>query len=305
MPRYFLILLLVVLLIGSLTACGQSKTETTKDVASPSEVTTVELDPAGYYNLLNNKTIATIYLNNSEQIVQQSIEKYFKQVHNVDLNLAGVVYVDSLTDGLLMLRTRKVAAIQVMGFTGRYLVQRNNDLSMYVNEFLTLSTQLIFSIGKRNQLDQVNVAINAMKADGTLDKLTEQWITNLPAGKEPSGGVMPVINGAETIRVGISGDAPPLDYIATDGVPGGFNVAVLSEIGRRANLNIELVTVNSNSRFTALQSGKIDSFLWHNTFNNLAGFIPGSTQTDQLVGPPSFLESDSYLNGRGCLVVSK
>jgi ABC-type amino acid transport substrate-binding protein len=305
MRKYILMLLLAAVLICSMTACSKPAEKTITETPVPSTEAVVKLDPAGYHDLLNGKTVATIYLNNSQQVVQQSIEKYFKQVHNVDINLAGVVYVDSLTDGLLMLRSRKVAALQVMRFTGRYLAQRNNDLSMYVNEFLSFSTQMIFSPGKSDQLEKVNVAIRAMKADGTLDKLTEKWITNLPAGKEPSGEAMPVIKGAETIKVGISGDAPPLDYIAADGIPGGFNVAVLSEISRRANLNIELVTVNSNARFSALQSGKIDSFLWHDTINNLAGFIPASTQSGQLAGPPSFLPSDSYLNGSGCLVVMK
>lgn len=146
-----------------------------------------------------------------------------------------------------------------------------------------------------------------MKEDGALEKMIDKWITNLPVGQEPSGGKLPVIQGAETLEMGISGDEPPLDYIAADGTPGGFNIAVLSEIGRRANLNIDLVTVNSGARFTALQSGKIDSFLWYANVQELtATTSPVTPPSVQPAGANFFLQSDSYLYTRaGILGIKK
>jgi ABC-type amino acid transport substrate-binding protein len=298
MKKIIPILLLMVVLISSLTACGQSPAATTPNT-TPSAVSIIDLSAQGYYDMFNGKSWAVIYHSESAELVEQTIDNYFKKKYNLDFH-ANLIYVDSLTDGLLMLRSGKIASLQVLRFTGRYLAQRNNDLAVYGNEITSFSTRIIFSLDKGPQLEKVNTAIKAMQEDGTMDKLVDQWITNLPVSQEPSGAAMPVLQGAETIKVGISGDAPPLDYIAADGAPGGFNVAVLSEIGRRTNLNIELVTVNGGARFAALQSGKINAFLWHNTTQSLA-----TTSSGQEIGPPSFLQSEAYLTSRGAQVTLK
>lgn len=69
-----------------------------------------------------------------------------------------------------------------------------------------------------------------------------------------------------------------MDYIATDGKPVGFNTAVLAELARRANLDIELVQVDSGACFIALAAGRIDLFFWQTRANvvnadNYAGDI--------------------------------
>jgi ABC-type amino acid transport substrate-binding protein len=300
MPRFVVILLMAVVLISSFTACGQPAAEKTTALP-PSDVSVIQLDPQGYYDMFNGKSLGIIYQNQPAEILELAIQKSTKYRYNIDASIK-VVYVDSLTDGLLMLRSGKIDNLMVMRFTARYLAQRNNDLVIYGSEDTAYSTHMIFSPEKRGQLDKVNGAIKAMQEDGTLDKLTKQWITDLPAGEEPSGGAMPLIKGTETLKVGISGDEPPLDYIAADGAPGGFNVAVLGEIGRRVNLNIELVTVNSNARFTALQSGKIDAFLWYANTQELTATAPIATASVKPAGANFFLQSNSYLYTRGAVL---
>jgi ABC-type amino acid transport substrate-binding protein len=308
MRKIFSVLLLILILVCSLTACGQSASKTTTAMTTtaptPSEVSVVQLDLQGYIDMFNGKTLAIIYQSQPEERFQQGLHNYYMTTSNIDVNVK-IVYVDSLTDGLLMLRSGKITAMMVMRFTGLYLAQRNNDLVNYGSEALSYTTHMIFSPEKQAQLDRVNAAIKSMKEDGTLDQLTGRWITNLPAGEEPSGGAMPVIEGAETLKVGVSGDEPPLDYVAADGNPGGFNIAVLSEIGRRANINIALVTVNSRARFTALQSGKIDSFLWYANTQNLTGLTPAAAPSIQPAGASTFFLSDNYLNSRASILELK
>jgi len=309
MRKIIPVLVLAAGIICLLTACGQPSAKsttaatlsTTTVASTPEKQEIIQLDAKGYYDLFNGKTVAVVYQNKSEETLQKAVESFFKKNYDIDFN-GNIVYVDSLTDGLLMLRSHKAAALQVMRFTGRYLVQRNDDLQMYGNEMISFSTNMIFNPGKSVQVGRVNTAIKAMQEDGTLDKLIEQWITSLPIGEEPTGGAMPVIDeGGEIIKMGISGDAPPLDYIAADGTPGGFNVAVLSEIGWRANINIKLITVNGGSRFAALQSGKIDSFLWHTSSKIFADAAVDSTTSES----SGFIKSDSYIESKGALLVLK
>lgn len=82
-------------------------------------------------------------------------------------------------------------------------------------------------------------------------------------------------------------------------------MAVLSEISKRANLNIKLVKVSGGARFTSLQSAKIDSFLWHNTSQSFTISTENSAQSGQAPGAKSFLMSDSYLNSRGAMLMPK
>ena len=312
MKKIVSILLLGLALIAFMMACGKSQATVTNTptASGATAADIIELDPQGYYDKFNGKTMAIIYQSEPQEVLQQGIHYYFKNNYNLDANIK-IVYVDSLTDGILMLRSSKVDFLMTMRFTARYLAQRNNDLVIYGSEDTSYSTHIIFNPGKQAQLKQVNAAITAMQADGTLDKLIQKWITDLPVGKEPSSEKIPAIQGAETIKMGISGDEPPLDYIAADGIPGGFNVAVLSEIGRRANLNIELVTVNSNARFAALQSGRIDSFLWYANTHVLTDIrstatSPAAAPTAQTSGAGTFLQSNGYMDTKaGILGIKK
>ena len=101
-----------------------------------------------------------------------------------------------------------------------------------------------------------------MKADGSLDKLINDYITNVDKGQAPPKVEPPNIEGAETIKVGVTGDLPPLDLILPDNSPAGFNTAMFSEIAKRLNKNIELVQIESGARATALSSKLIDVVFW-------------------------------------------
>ena len=79
---------------------------------------------------------------------------------------------------------------------------------------------------------------------------------------EPAAMPMPVIDGAPTIKVAVTGDMPAMDFVTADGKPAGFNVAFLSELSKRINKNIELVDVDAGARSAALSSGQVDALFW-------------------------------------------
>ena len=60
----------------------------------------------------------------------------------------------------------------------------------------------------------------------------------------------------------MTGALPPMDYVAADGTPAGFNTAQLAEISQRIGKNIELVVVDSVDRAAALASGTVDAVFW-------------------------------------------
>ena len=113
--------------------------------------------------------------------------------------------------------------------------------------------------------DEFNAAIADMKADGTLERLVKEQIDDAIDGGEIAPIEMPKIDGADTVKVAVTGALPPMDYVAADGTPAGFNTAVLAEIGNRIGKNIELVVVDSLGRAAALASGTVDAVFWTRT----------------------------------------
>ena len=110
--------------------------------------------------------------------------------------------------------------------------------------------------------NDLNKAIKAMATDGTLANLSKQYITELKNGAEPPAVPITQIEGADTIKVAVTGDLPPFDMILADGTPAGFSTAVLAEISRRTNKNIELVSVGSAARAAILSSKGADVVFW-------------------------------------------
>jgi len=111
-------------------------------------------------------------------------------------------------------------------------------------------------------LDLLNKGIESMKSDGSLDALTDQYIKNAKGSENMPAVPLTKIEGAATIKIGFTGDLPPIDLALPDGSPAGFNTAVLAELGKRIGKNIEMVPISSGSRAVALESRKIDVVFW-------------------------------------------
>ena len=110
-----------------------------------------------------------------------------------------------------------------------------------------------------------------MKNKGVLALIEEKYINELNPNY-----ILPVefekFDGAETITIAVTGDMPPIDYIAPDGTPAGYNTAVLSEIGKRLRVNIKTVNVDTGARAAALKSGRVDVVFWFQS--NMDSNIP-------------------------------
>ena len=109
--------------------------------------------------------------------------------------------------------------------------------------------------------DILNNAIVEMKADGTLDSLIENELKSY-INSDSEAKDLPKFDGARTIKIGVTGDVPPMDFVAANGKAAGFNIALLTEIANRAQVNIEIVQIESGARPMALSSGKVDVVFW-------------------------------------------
>ena len=168
-----------------------------------------------------------------------------------------------------------VSGLELTQSVAEYVVSRNDKLTIEVNVDMSKADEFDKNVIKRlsngysfmmledktDLCDEFNKTIKAMEDDGTLDKLKKTYIDDVIAGKDPEPVQFEKTDG-ETLKVAVTGCLPPMDYIAPDGTPAGFNTALLAEIGKRTGKNIELVQVDSIGRAAALSSGTVDVAFW-------------------------------------------
>ena len=206
-----------------------------------------------------------------------------------DNHLTHFEYYDDLSSMLLALNAGTIDEISLPRFAAEYVVKTNPELKICCVERMPYEMSLLFGfrddeIGRDLQ-ERMNEAIRSMKADGTLDALERDYL-KLDADEMLTPVQFTVFPETdETIRVVVTGDLPPIDYIDADGTPAGFNTAVLAELGRRLGVNIEPISTQTGSRTMALTSGTADAVFWYMQ-------TPG--MTDDL--PEGLLFSDSYLD---------
>lgn len=168
------------------------------------------------------------------------------------------------SDAIMAVLSGKADGITCPSFVAEYYAKRNSALKVIEpGEKILYKVIMVVRNEDEALVNDLNRTIGLFKESGMLKTLEHDWITNLPLTGEPANIGQVNSAGARTLRVGVTGDFPPLDYIAADGRPAGFNVAMMSEIGNQLDVRFEFVSVEAAARFTALASGKIDVIFFH------------------------------------------
>ena len=174
------------------------------------------------------------------------------------------VFFDTMTDMLMGLYRGDIVVLETDQNTVRYIASRNEgivDRPPYLNP-----NNLMFSVllrGEDTELrNQISGSIAEMKQDGTLEELKKRYVEDVIVGDDPDAVVPQVFPDARTIKVAVTGDRPPMDYVSAGGEPLGFNTALIAEIAKRLGINIEFVTVTCGARGIALATGVCDLVFW-------------------------------------------
>ena len=175
-----------------------------------------------------------------------------------------VQFYDDLTTMLMAINAGDIEEIETPQTVGEYITRVNPN---YEISCVLRSPRASFVFGflkgeGENLQAKFNEALSAMRQDGTLEALNNKFFAN-PGKDEPEKIELEKFDGADTIRVAVTGDMPPIDYVAADGHAAGFNTAVLAEIGKRLKINIAPVFIQSASKTAALTSGRVDVVFWY------------------------------------------
>lgn len=91
------------------------------------------------------------------------------------------------------------------------------------------SMNLVMSLQEGNEplRDKINAAIMDMQKDGTLDRLIRIYVVEQDS-HEAKPEPFDEYDNADTLKVAITGDFPPIDYVDAGGFAAGYNTAMLT-----------------------------------------------------------------------------
>ena len=160
---------------------------------------------------------------------------------------------------IMALDAGKIDTMELAGVVGEYLLRLKGNNEKYLPYIFSTGVTYYLSMGFKEGskwFEPFNEAIKAMTKDKTLLFLKAQYV--MDADENPEPVKFEKFPDAETVKIAVTGDMPPIDYVAADGTPAGFNTAMLAEIARRLKINVELVSINSGARAATLTSGRAD-----------------------------------------------
>ena len=176
-----------------------------------------------------------------------------------------LTYYDSLNNLQMGLESGSVDEVSLYKCVADYALATSEKFELVNgNNINGLADSFCFAVRKEDTALKADLdkTVDEMKNDGTLDKLINEYITNVDKKQAPPKIDIPATEGAQTIKVGVTGDLPPLDFVNADGTPAGFNTALLAEIAKRLGRNIEIIDIDSGARAAALTSKQIDVIFW-------------------------------------------
>ena len=272
--KKLLAVLLAGLMLLSLAACGGKKDE-------------------------NVIKVGSLELEGMNDIRTDAHNAHRKEERNVaDATVFENVTYDNLSAALMDLESGKIVNLAVETSTAKYIAHRNDKVTVVEKGVRKTDFSMMMLDSNAEVYNILNDAIKAMKEDGTLESLIENelkaYIESDPEAKD-----LPKFDGAKTIKIGVTGDLPPMDYVAANGKAAGFNIALLTEIANRAQVNIELVQIETGARAMALSSGKVDVVFWT---KSATCTVCNSTATEKIDGT---LVTESYFTDYAATLVLK
>ncbi len=205
-------------------------------------------------------------------VTEEAFEKIYDKIQSLDSPHEKIrhVFFNSMTEMTAALQSGQIDELTTYEVVGEYLEAHNPNFECSPHDAKIADA---FCCAMREEdlalKKQFSDAIDEMITDGTLNKLVKVYIMDANHNDPPEAVEMPTFYSDEydedyapTLKIGVTGDLPPLDYVRADGKPAGFNTAILAEISKRMKRNFQLIPIDGGSRAVALTSKLVDVIFW-------------------------------------------
>ena len=197
-------------------------------------------------------------------------------------------YYASLSEMLMSLQAGRIDTIFIPECVADYVLRENpgTESRGFVNANGLMGLTMGFREDSAELRGKVDDALKKMTKDGTSSLLARRYITGSEA-LTPKPAKFDTFKDAPAMKVAVTGDLPPIDYVDAGGEAAGFNTALLAELGRRLQMNITMIQVEAGARASALISGRVDCVFWF-------ALHPGKGQQWDI--PPGIIVTSPYFS---------
>lgn len=207
---------------------------------------------------------------------------------NVNRKVSGVklMHFNSESDELQALRTGKVDAIVTDLPIANELMLTGAKLRILPEVFDEESCGFLIAERNKANLSAINKIIKRMKADGTLKRLENKWLSGDQSQRKLEDVKLEAKNG--TWRIGMDAQTPPMNYIK-DGQMIGLEVDILRLCAAELGYDIKILNFEYSALINALVTNKVD--------------IVASMMVETKARANSVLFSESYYQNKTIAVV--
>lgn len=230
--RWFPLLMLVVMLAGLLTGCGDKSEVGASDVKAVDDLETASIG-------VQLGTTGDIHVSDFEK-TGATIQQYNK----------GADAVQALKQG-------KVDCVVIDEQPAKAFVEKNRDLSILEEEFVTEEYAICMAKGNTELKEKIDDALADLKEEGILDQIIGNYIGDDTKGKQPyeSPEGMEYPNGK--LIMATNAEFEPYEY-RENGKIVGIDAEMAQAIADKLGMELEIQDMQFDSIITAVQSGKAD-----------------------------------------------
>lgn len=230
--QWISILFVLVLCIG----CGKNE----KEILSEQNLVTCVDDLSGKRIGVQMGTTGDIYASDYEK----------------DTAGTKIVRFNKGADAVQALKQGKVDCVIIDEQPANAYVERNAELSILEEEFALEDYAICVAKENTELTQQINDALDAMKQDGTLSAIIDNYIGDDTKGKTPY--VSPKgISKDGTLIMATNVAFPPYEYYE-NGKPTGIDVDMAQAVADRLGKELEVSDMEFDSIIVAVQTGKAD-----------------------------------------------
>lgn len=212
--------------------------------------------PAEDARTFDGKVLATMDIGASAA----EINYFFTELLHIPI--ADFLVYPSINEALLALKMNKVDTVLSMDASADYIAAGDDSLVSYMDPRLLGMADIALSMMVLRAREDLGLALDAalssLTGNGVLQKLTAAMYQG-----EPADLPVPILPEDEPpLRVGVTGDIPPIDYVDAAGRPAGFNVSLMHHLAAEMGRNVEFILLAKGAIVTALATEKIDIVFW-------------------------------------------
>lgn len=160
-------------------------------------------------------------------------------------------------DAVQSLKQGKLDCVVIDAQPAKAFVEKNKDLKILESEYADEEYAIAIAKDNAELKANINTALAALKADGTIDQIVANYIGDETKGKSPYESPADVDRSNGKLVMATNAAFEPYEYYA-DGKIVGIDADIAQAIADRLGMELEILDMDFDAIINAVQSGKAD-----------------------------------------------